>query len=86
MITRKQYLNNEYTYEAYYSQFVTEAHRNEVQHYTKDTPLKVWDDTYLAPLKVSMKNVGDTLTMAGKVCILKQAMKMNNAQLIEVTQ
>jgi len=88
-ITRKQYLNGEFNHRQYYAQFVTEAVKNrvirrfDIQTLQKDkdnhfntTPLKIWD-SLLSPVPVEiaskMRECGDYPTIAGCVCILKEA-------------
>lgn len=45
--------------------------------YFNDIPLKLWDDLHLGKsafeIRVKMELTGDFLTLAGKVCILKEA-------------
>lgn len=85
--TRQQYLAGECTHAEYYGQFVTDGkkrilHRLEDKikrsndpHFN-DIPLKQWDQ--LAPaiyptLSKQMKETGDCLSLAGAVCVLKEA-------------
>jgi len=88
MITRKEYMDNKATHRQYFSQFVTDEikgvvkrtlHLKRLLHskdeHLNDIPLVLWDKMYLPPLNISMESVGDYLTMAGKVCILKEAAK-----------
>lgn len=85
MKTRKQYLNKEITHQEYYSQFVNKGfngikgwfRNRELENtdgYLFEIPLKVWDKIS-PPLGTneSMKLCGDCLTLAGKVCIAKEA-------------
>ena len=99
MRTRQQYLNGECTYKEYYAQFVTESHINKVVSIVgkdkllnstdknlNDIPLIIWD-RIMAPVGTSnkMKEVGDSLTLAGQVCINKssarQFIKNHNSNL-----
>ena len=86
MFTRKQYMAKECTHREYYGQFVTDDTRqtvlqsigrskleNSIDPHLNDIPLQQWDHMYLPPLGCSMKEAGDWLSMAGKVCILKEA-------------
>lgn len=91
LFTRKQYLNNECTHGQYYGQFVTESTIKTVlsyfskdeltQCYAEDKHLNnikfyVWDRMPLYAATYKMKDCGDSLSMSGKVCILKCAAKM----------
>lgn len=88
VITRKQYLDNEVTHLQYYSQFVTDATINTVLQYLSkeqlteayhknpilnSIKLSVWDRMPLYAATYKMKEAGDWLTPAGRVCILKCA-------------
>lgn len=81
-------------HQKYYGQLVTEGIKRTVKKefgmerllastdpHLNDIPLKRWDDLYL-PNIPSMKPLGDYLTLAGKVCIAKEAAR----QLIEEAQ
>jgi len=89
MITRKQYLDKENTHREYYSQFVTQGVKNRVlqrfdmetlkagkdEHFN-NTPLQAWDNLLSpVPFEIAgkMRECGDYPTMAGSVCILKEA-------------
>lgn len=89
MNTRKQYLNNECTHSEYYSQFVTPRIREILlsrikleeilacseSHFNR-IPLSVWDSLpALQETSDLMRLAGDYLTLAGKVCLYKQAAK-----------
>ena len=87
MKTYKQYLNKDCTHSEYYSQFVTEEHVNKVvsrmgKDYIlnskdpdfNDSPLKHWDSIGItSPVSAMMEKAGEYLTLAGAVCIHKQA-------------
>lgn len=85
--TRSQYLNGDCTHRQYYAQFVSPSTlaylsqslgRARLQAALKEDedlnsiPLATWDSMPLV-LNASMKEAGDSLTAAGKVCILKEA-------------
>lgn len=85
MFTRKQYLNNECTHSEYYSQFLTPASRlskslTELVIASKDN--EHFNDIYLGKFdseaysleydKELFKQAGDSPTLAGKVCLLKE--------------
>lgn len=89
MFTRTDYLDGKCAHQQYYSQFVDERIKAIVlrrfdkatlaYHYSKDTffntiALRTWDNMSLPAYIVDkMKQAGDYLTLAGQVCILKQA-------------
>lgn len=93
---RSAYLNRQCTHEQYYGQFVTERILNIVsvrfpiktlvEEYHKDEhfntiPMHIWDAlTGLFSCTYPMLEVGDYSTLAGKVCILKEAAR----QLVEM--
>lgn len=85
---RKEYLKNsgEENHRFYYSQFVTPEIKGVVKctiglkkllkstdPHLNDIPIKLWDNMYLPNVNAKMKELGDYLTLAGKVCILKEA-------------
>jgi hypothetical protein len=83
MFTRKDYLNNTCSHSEYYRQFITdntikivkqylfkEIKKSKDKHFN-DIPLKIWDTIPLCCK--SLTPCGDYLTLAGKVCILKEA-------------
>ena len=89
MKTRKQYMNKECTFAEYYDQFVDDLVRNNVRivvgkdridkstdEHLNDIPLNTWDSV-LRPFPKhigdKMRECGDFPTMAGAVCIAKQA-------------
>lgn len=91
LFTHKQCMDNEITHEQYYRQFVTdETIRTVLRYYIKERLVKelnadkhlsgikldIWDRMPLNAATYKMKDCGDRLTSAGKVCILKQAAKM----------
>lgn len=91
LFTRKQYLNKECTHFQYYSQFVTESTIQSVLRYfnkerlinaykednnLNNIPLSIWNNMPLYAATYKMKDCGDSLSMSGKVCILKCAAKM----------
>jgi len=90
MFTRKQYMAGECTHRQYYAQFVnnntkgyllgsiSEVELIEATRHDEgfnSIPLKRWDMTTLMFNRQTLEAAGDTYTMAGKVCILKEAAK-----------
>lgn len=88
--TRKQYLNGECTHREYYAQFVTEYIKETVLNQIgldkilastgdslNDIPLSNWDMMRQLPRSTfdHLKESGDYMTLAGKVCICKEAAK-----------
>lgn len=87
MLTRKQYMDNEVSHYKYYSQFYdTEIERLILNTFTKEyllskynddsnlnnIPLSKWDDLSLyLSIDNKIREVGDTPTLAVKVCVLK---------------
>ena len=81
------YLKGECTHREYYSQFVTDgikglvlkgigfnAINNSQDAHMNDIPLKLWD--ILVPfIHVNFKDTGDFRSIAGCVCVLKEAAK-----------
>lgn len=88
VITRQQYMNKEASHQEYYGQFVSGELKRQVQarfgsrlctstdpHFN-DIPLKEWDNFWSrvpAPIASKMREAGDFPTLAGSVCILKEA-------------
>lgn len=87
MFLREDYVNGKVTHRDYYGQFVTPEAKAIVitsipvelliastDRHFNDIPLQEWD-RMPAPrfLNEKMKRCGDYLTLAGKVCILKEA-------------
>lgn len=88
-ITRAQYLNKEATHREYYSQFVTGSVKKQLKSTLKrsslesgkdkhfnNIPLHFWDNFLpVVPFEISkkMQECGDFATLAGVVCILKEA-------------
>ena len=83
--TRKQYLANECTHSEYYGQFVDERTKNvllrrvgrdrivaSADEHFNDIELELWD-ALPALQSHDMSAQGDFLTLAGKVCIYKEA-------------
>lgn len=83
--TRKQYMNGECTFREYYSQFVNEAVKSQVlltigkeallkskDGHLNDIPLKKWDRIRPHTLN-RLHEAGDSPTLAGAVCIVKEA-------------
>jgi hypothetical protein len=95
MFTRQDYLNGKCNHREYYAQFVNESIKSMVKNnfgierlrnsFTKDEyfnniPLQSWDNlTYSVNCRKELESLGDFPTLAGKVCILKEAAR----QLIE---
>jgi hypothetical protein len=90
MFTREQYLDKECTHREYYSQFVNpdilhnvklfigeDRIKNSKDKHLNDISLVEWDNLP-APFNsgAMMRDRGDYLTPAGKVCIYKTAAKM----------
>lgn len=89
MYTRKQYLNQECSFEQYYGQFITGAVRHNLtsrkgfldklseskkDNFSDVTSLKVWYSFDGGSIATDkMKECGDYLTKAGLVCIYKLA-------------
>jgi len=87
MHTRKDYLNNLCTFREYYSQFVDQSVKNKVAQYIgvsrivastdehlNDIPLKEWDILSISShIGNKMRECGDFPTLAGNVCIHKEA-------------
>jgi hypothetical protein len=89
MFTRKNYLEKNCTYSEYYNQFINEDFINKVvitigrqkimestDENLNDIKLAYWDQIS-PPLGTmeKMKELGDYLTLSGKVCIAKEAAK-----------
>jgi hypothetical protein len=93
MKTRQQYLNHECTHREYYAQFVTNATRSAVLERIgidrllsnaedlNRIPLSTWDGLmiFYRLTTEKLRLAGDFQSMAGKVCIAKEAAR----QLIE---
>ena len=88
--TRKQRLDDECTHREYTAQFVTEMTKETVMHHIgleailasnddslNDIELNAWDCLPNFPRATfdHMKQLGDSMSMAGKVCIYKEAAK-----------
>ena len=86
MKTRKQYINKECTHREYYAQFVTEDTKRAVLYvigkdkllsskdeHLNDIGLKTWDSIGVFGVGAKLKECGDYLTLAGAVCINKEA-------------
>lgn len=89
MFTRQQYLNKECTHRQYYAQFVTqgiidrvlrgigkEKIINSTDEHLNDIPLQKWDcllPTFPSSIANKMRECGDHPTLAGAVCICKEA-------------
>ena len=87
MFTRKQYINKECTNEQYYGQFVMPATRAWVlsgiglaelkksnDPYFNDIPLHKWDGLVAnCPGSAAFSKAGDYYTLAGGICLLKEA-------------
>lgn len=88
MFTRKDYLDGKCTHGEYYSQYVTPEIEKlvstlgpdkikaaaKVDEYMNNIPLRQWDSmTNFFHCKSEMEKHGDYPTLAGKVCILKEA-------------
>ncbi|MBU2534453.1 MAG: hypothetical protein KKB37_17065 [Alphaproteobacteria bacterium] len=88
MKTRQDYISNKCSHEEYYVQFVDNSVKKDIQRniglaqlkrskdeHMNDIPLIKWDMCYLSTgySVRKLKEAGDYLTDAGKVCILKEA-------------
>ena len=89
MFTRTDYLDGKCTHQQYYHQFVDERIKAIVlcrfdretlaHHFAKDTffntiNIRTWDVMSLPGYVADkLKQAGDYLTLAGQVCVLKQA-------------
>jgi len=77
IFTKKEMLSGEVSREKYYTQFVTMGHIEAVKNYIIDgdskTPLKVWEETPLNSVEVSLMDAGETYTKEFSVNVLKQA-------------
>lgn len=86
MYTRQDYLSGRCSHRQYYAQFVdvhTKQHifshigkhaimQSKNEHFN-DIPLGSWDTTTLQWNGQALKEAGEEMTMATKVCILKEA-------------
>ena len=77
MITRKQYLNKEFTHREYYEQFVTEHTKALVSNLSSNEELSAWDGLPLLSRTTGdlLRSCGDFPTKAGAVCIYKESHK-----------
>lgn len=91
MFTRSQYLNGECSHSEYYSQFVNNSVLGAVKSrftteqlqkafeqdpHLNTIPLQQWDSLgYSIELFINFKQPGDIKTLAGLVCVAKQAAK-----------
>lgn len=88
MFSRSDYLAGECSHREYHSQFVNETIKQNVLEFVglerlmqskdehlNDIPLEIWDDIPVYNVSKKMKEAGDYLTLAGKVCICKEAAK-----------
>jgi hypothetical protein len=97
MFTRQQYLDKECTHRQFYGQMVTDATKWTVlQHIgmtrllasedaenLNDIPLGLWDALpATSAIGATVRATGDYLTLAGKVCVYKEAAR----QIIEAEQ
>jgi len=91
MKTRKQYMDKEITHEEYYRQFVTHpmvdtisrefstAQLKAAGEHLNGIALQTWDriaHRYEPFIRSKMKEAGDCWSMAGGVCVVKQAARM----------
>jgi hypothetical protein len=97
MITRKDYLEGRATHSEYYGQFVSAMHfailnlehekiKNSTDKHFNDIPLEFWQQLALpAPTYTArkMKEAGDYVTLAGAVCILKEAARQLKEKLTQ---
>ncbi len=87
MFTRKQYINKECTNEQYYGQFVNagtkarvlsgiglDALKKSTDPHFNDIPLHKWDGLVAnCPGSAAFSKAGDYYTLAGGICLLKEA-------------
>ena len=87
MFTRKQYMNKECTHRQYYGQFVNAGTKarvlsgiglDKLQNSTNpdfnDIPLEYWDKlVHSCPGSADFSKAGDYYTLAGGICLLKEA-------------
>ena len=87
MVTRNQYLNGECTDRQYYGQFVNAgtkarvlsgiglaALKKSTDPHFNDIPLNKWDNLVPhCPCSAGFAKAGDYYTLAGGVCLLKEA-------------
>jgi hypothetical protein len=84
--TRKDYTNGRCSHKEYYSQFVNEqikeliiknlrGYKKSKDENLNDIPLREWDMLagQLSAVETKLSEAGDYLTLAGGVCILKEA-------------
>lgn len=86
MFSRKDYLDGKCTHREYYAQFVNSQQKSAIlsrigkdrlekstcEHFN-DIPLKEWDSIYCPISSSKMKECGDYITNAGRICIIKEA-------------
>jgi len=77
IITKKEMLSGDVSRAKYYSQYVTMGHIEAVKNYHSSgdnkTPLKVWEETPINSVEVSLMDAGETYTKEFSVNVLKQA-------------
>lgn len=87
--TRRDYLNRKCTHRQYYSQFVNTNTKNQLLRYIPKKEIVASKDPHFNDIKIrrwdaipaiagtndKMKKKGDYLTLAGKVCVYKEAAK-----------
>ena len=88
IITKEQMLSGEVSRAKYYTQFVTVGHMKATKNYKisgeNKTPFEVYEKTPLGSVAVSLKAAGqDACCKAFKVCLLKQATRLNQHAMIE---
>lgn len=96
MFTRDDYLRNKCTHEQYYAQFINDEVKqlviagigkkrllNSKDKHFNNIPLAKWDFLML-PSNISslLVEAGDFMTLAGQVCILKEAGRQIKAEVI----
>lgn len=85
MFTRQQFNDSKCSFREYFSQFVNDCNIQIVKKYIgveaiekstdehfNDIPLKKWDSLPIAQVCDKLKRGGDYLTLADKVCIMKE--------------
>ena len=88
LFTRADYLAGKCTHSQYYAQFVTRTTKELVKkyigldkikastdHHFNDIPIKQWDELASGgvPRAIAFIDVGDFSTLAGNICIAKEA-------------
>lgn len=95
MITRKQYMNGDFTHAEYYSQFISDAIiarvllrigadmiNDSTDEHMNDIPIHLWDSIGISKKTGDhFRDCGDYPTLAGSVSLYKTAAKQIKAEL-----